>query len=196
MKMRLLVALLLLSGCATGIDSGSIQPAKADFEKELPETFKLKGKVELGEVTSVYETNKWLMTNDKMTPEAFKGALNRMLGQAKILSRGKGKYILTARIMDYRYPSMGMMHVTAGAAVAYRVVEADTEKEVYSKTITSAFEKKKGLFADAQPTKIQATATAFAENAVQLARELADIVPVDKNDTSTIPLNKLKGAVK
>lgn len=192
-----IAACLMLSACSPpGLVAGGIKPANPDFYKDLPEKFKLKGKVAVGEVTSELKDYGWLANHDTVRPEVYKEALKSILDTGKVLAHGKPKYVLTARIMDKQYTSTGMMHITTGAAVAYRVVEVGSENEVFAKTITSAFEKKKGFLEDANPAMKRATGAAFGENAVQLVRELVNVVPVDPKDPATIPLHRLKGAAK
>ncbi len=125
----LLGACVLLTACEEGLPSSAYRPASADFDKSLPSAFPLKGKIVLGTVTTAL--GKYAM----ITPKGFQPELGAVLKKAHMLTvdKEKAQYVLNARIMDYRWPSTGMMHVTCGAAVAYRLVTADSEREVFSK---------------------------------------------------------------
>ncbi len=61
--------------------------------------------------------------------------------------------------------------------------------------MTATFEQPKGFLEDAAPVMRTSCGTAFGENAVQLAHELAQLKPKDPEDPANIPLRRLKGAL-
>ena len=198
-KLLVISACLMLTACKPhGVTSEQVKPANADFYKELPSVSPLRGKIGLGEITSYYpeDTAALLIDVDRVSPESYTSALTRMLGEAHLLSKEKPHYILSARIMDKQYPSSGMMHVTAGVAILYRLVEVGTQRVIFSKTLTSTYEVTFMFLGDPNQPRHQAVGMAFGENAAQLIRELSKLNLDNKDpDTSTMPIRRLKGAL-
>lgn len=191
-------AVAVLAGClavsACSLPGSMYHPAQADFYKDLPQSYPVKGKVQVKDVSSA------LGKYDMVSAEGYREGLERILNSARMTYNDETKvrdgaqYALNAKIMDHDLPSHGMMHVTCGAAVSYQLIDLKTENEVYSKTITSTFEQKKGFFEDAGPVMQQACGIAFGENAVQLVRELTLFNP-KQPDPATTPIRRLKGAL-
>jgi hypothetical protein len=134
----------LVAGCAQELPPSAFHPARADFARGLPKSYALKGRVKLGKVTS------GLPKGDKVTPEGYAPALEKVLGQAGVLAAGKPDYILHAKLLKYREPSADGMH-GAGAVVQYRLVSARSGRQVYSKAITSPQGRSKGFLRDSGP---------------------------------------------
>jgi hypothetical protein len=167
MKSSSLVMLLLLAACgAPPLASSLYKPADPWYRTDLPDHYFLKGKVGIGEVVNSH------LDDDIVTPEGYAEALERMLKEAGMLAQHPA-YILNADIVDYRWPSTGILHITGGAAVKYTLVDAKTHKQAWQDTVTSTQKEHRDFLGDPATAMIHSLGLALGENAAQAIRELS-----------------------
>lgn len=187
-----LCALAVLGACENNTDGAVFQAENPEFYTALPGSYPLRGVVYLKDVGSAKGSNAGIAQD-------FRHALGDVLKKAHMLApekqKGQVAYQLSARVMDYSWRSTGLMHVRCTTVVQYRLWDADNGQEVLRKTISASYEQRKALLGNGAEGVPEGCGTAFGNNAVQAAQELARLKPKNPIDPAHIPLKRLKGAL-
>lgn len=127
-----LVALLSLSGCATGATAGGMTVTNAEIV--APKNPAVERAVTVGEMGGGSSTNP--LWTSKVGNEDFKTALTESLRLAGMLADGAGRYTLKASLVSLDQPLVGF-DMTVTATVQYSVTDMRTGAVVWQETVAT-----------------------------------------------------------
>lgn len=135
-KFTSLVAIALLSGCATPARVSQMTIPKMDtvgFTGETP----LKDSITVDESTGGQKTNP--LWTSKVSSEDFKQALEDSLAAVRLLNpNDEGKYKLSLELQKLKQPLVGI-NITVTATVNYKLTDSETNEVLFDEVIKTPF---------------------------------------------------------